>query len=69
MTLEELRSAKRDEILRLAAKRGARNVRVFGSMARGEDDAQSDIDILAVKLVNPHSVNELPEFWLLKGSH
>jgi len=46
MTLEELRSAKRDEILRLAAKRGARNVRVFGSMARGEDYAQSDIDIL-----------------------
>jgi len=46
MTLEELRTTKREEILRLAAKRGARNVRVFGSMARGENDAQSDIDFL-----------------------
>jgi predicted nucleotidyltransferase len=46
MTLEELRSARRGEILRLAAKYGARNVRVFGSVARGENDAQSDIDFL-----------------------
>ena len=35
MTLENLLTAKREEILRLAAKRGARNVRVFGSVARG----------------------------------
>lgn len=37
---------KRDEILRVAAKHGARNVRVFGSVARGEADAASDIDFL-----------------------
>jgi len=37
---------KREEILRLAAKHGARNVRVFGSVARGEADEQSDIDLL-----------------------
>ena len=36
----------RDEILRLAARYGARNVRVFGSVARGEDRADSDIDLL-----------------------
>ena len=36
----------RDEILRLAAKHGARNVRVFGSAARGEATASSDIDFL-----------------------
>ncbi len=46
MTLEELPRSNRDEILRLAAKRGARNVRVFGSVARGESDAASDLDFL-----------------------
>jgi len=38
--------AKRDEILQICAKYGARNVRVFGSVARGEADEQSDIDLL-----------------------
>jgi Predicted nucleotidyltransferases len=38
--------AKRDEILQVCAKYGARNVRVFGSVARGEADEQSDIDLL-----------------------
>ncbi len=37
---------KREEILRIAAKHGARNVRVFGSVARGEADEASDIDLL-----------------------
>ena len=46
MTLEELRTTKREEILRLAARRGARNLRIFGSVARGDSDAQSDIDFL-----------------------
>lgn len=46
MTLEELRGPRRDEILRVAAKRGARNIRVFGSVARGESDAASDVDFL-----------------------
>lgn len=38
----------RDEILRIAAKYGTRNVRLFGSVARDEDDADSDIDLLVV---------------------
>ncbi len=46
MTAEELLKEKRDEILQIAAKYGARHVRVFGSVARGEADAQSDIDLL-----------------------
>ncbi len=37
---------KRQEILLLAARHGARNVRLFGSVARGEDDESSDIDLL-----------------------
>jgi len=38
--------AKREEIVRIAAKHGAYNVTIFGSAARGEANAQSDIDIL-----------------------
>jgi uncharacterized protein len=37
---------RRAEILELAARYGARNVRVFGSMARGDDRATSDVDLL-----------------------
>ena len=36
----------RDEILRIAAQHGARNVRVFGSVARGEAGPDSDLDLL-----------------------
>jgi predicted nucleotidyltransferase len=46
MTLEELRATQRESIVRIAAKRGAKNVRVFGSVARGESDQMSDIDFL-----------------------
>jgi predicted nucleotidyltransferase len=46
MTLQEVRTTRRDEILRVVARRGARNIRVFGSVARGENDAASDIDFL-----------------------
>lgn len=38
--------ARRGEILGLARAHGARNVRVFGSVARGDDTASSDIDLL-----------------------
>lgn len=43
---EELLQSKREDILRAAMRHGASNVRVFGSVARGEADAQSDIDLL-----------------------
>lgn len=44
-TLTLLRNKKAD-ILAAAARHGAGNVRVFGSVARGEDSEASDIDIL-----------------------
>ena len=37
---------RRDEILGIAARHGARNIRVFGSVARGEDRPASDLDLL-----------------------
>jgi predicted nucleotidyltransferase len=38
--------SNRNEILRIASTHGARNLRVFGSVARGEDSPDSDIDLL-----------------------
>lgn len=46
MDLQELLKTKREEILRLAARRGASNIRVFGSVARGDAHPESDIDFL-----------------------
>lgn len=45
VTLEELR-VHRSTILELARARGARNVAVFGSVARGDADERSDVDFL-----------------------
>lgn len=46
MDMRQLLESKRDEILRIARAHGARNVRVFGSVARGEAAETSDIDFL-----------------------
>jgi len=46
MSLNEILTERRPEILRLAAKHGAYNVRVFGSVARGEAGPASDLDVL-----------------------
>ena len=44
--IAELLRDKREEILRIAARHGALNLRVFGSVARGEAGPDSDIDFL-----------------------
>jgi predicted nucleotidyltransferase len=46
MDTQQLLKARRKEILDLAARCGAFNVRVFGSVARGENRPDSDIDFL-----------------------
>ncbi len=46
MGVEDLLGPKREEILQLAARHGASNIRVFGSVARGDADEQSDVDFL-----------------------
>jgi uncharacterized protein len=46
VTLEALRAVRRAEILRLAERHGARNLRIFGSVARGEAGQDSDLDLL-----------------------
>ncbi|NJN74454.1 MAG: nucleotidyltransferase family protein [Limnothrix sp. RL_2_0] len=46
MALREQLKERREEILAIAAKHGAFNVRIFGSVARGEETENSDIDFL-----------------------
>ena len=60
--MEKLIKENRDKILRIAARRGARNVRIFGSLARGEADNDSDIDIL-VEMEQGRSLLDLAGLW------
>jgi len=63
MDLNNLLKSRREEILSIAAKHGARNVRVFGSVARGEDDEKSDIDLL-VEFESGRSLLDHAGLWL-----
>lgn len=46
MRHDQLLREKRAEILRISSAHGASDVRVFGSVARGEADGESDVDFL-----------------------
>ncbi len=54
MELAELIQERREDILHIAARHGASNVRVFGSVARGEAGPESDVDFL-VDVGSAHS--------------
>jgi uncharacterized protein len=60
-TLEELR-ARRDEILEIAARYGVSNIRVFGSVARGDTNDPGDVDFL-VDIEKGRSLFDLGEFY------
>jgi uncharacterized protein len=64
--------ARRQEILESAAQHGARNVRVFGSAARGASEAKSDVDLL-VEMEPGRSLLDLVALWQeledLLGTH
>lgn len=62
MNLKDLVKAKRPEILRAAARHGARNVRVFGSFVRGEAGSDSDLDLL-VQMDDGRSLLDLVGLW------
>lgn len=62
MSIKELLKEKREEILKIAADHGARNVRVFGSVARGEDRPDSDVDLL-VQMDPGRSLLDLVAIW------
>jgi predicted nucleotidyltransferase len=44
--MRQLIEARLEEILAAAARHGAGNVRLFGSVARGEEEGDSDVDVL-----------------------
>ena len=46
MNIEQFLHEKRDDIRAIAAKHGAYNIRIFGSVVRGEAGSDSDIDFL-----------------------
>jgi len=46
MNLDQVVKDKRSQILHIADRHGAHNVRLFGSLARGEAKADSDVDLL-----------------------
>ncbi|MGK7945577.1 MAG: nucleotidyltransferase family protein [Microcystaceae cyanobacterium] len=54
----QLLAEKREQIIAISAKHGAYNIRVFGSVARGEADAKSDLDLL----VDYHGEDRSPWF-------
>ena len=56
--LQQLIIGHRKEILHLARKHGARNVRLFGSAVRGEAHAASDVDLL-VEMEPERSLTDL----------
>jgi predicted nucleotidyltransferase len=56
--LEKSLRLKRNDILLLASRHGAKNVRIFGSVARGESGPGSDIDLL-VKMEEGRSLLDL----------
>jgi uncharacterized protein len=62
MNSKALLESRRREILSLAARHGARNVRAFGSLARGEAAAESDVDLL-VDMEDGRSLLDLVAFW------
>ena len=63
MNLKELIKQRRNEILSLAEKYGAYNIRIFGSVARGQENEDSDIDFL-VDLRDNRSLWDLGGLWI-----
>jgi uncharacterized protein len=63
MGISEALKNKREEILRVAARHGASNVRIFGSVARGESDEKSDLDLL-VTMEAGRSLLDHAALWL-----
>ena len=62
MGIKELLEWRRNEILDLAGTYGAKNIRVFGSVARGEGGPGRDVDLL-VDMEKGRNLLDLVGFW------
>jgi len=63
MGINEVLKDKREDILRIAERHGASNVKIFGSVARGESDHKSDLDLL-VTMEPGRSLLDHAALWL-----
>ena len=63
MAATDVLKEKREHILQAAARHGARNVRLFGSVARGDADERSDIDLL-VEMEPGRTLLDRAALWL-----
>ena len=63
MEIEQILINQRDQILSTARKHGAYDIRIFGSVARGDADEDSDVDFL-VKLDTGRSLMDLARLLL-----
>lgn len=61
--IEDIVGDKREQVIELAARHHASNVRVFGSVARGEARPDSDLDLL-VQMQPGATIFDLVELWL-----
>lgn len=62
MDVAEILKNKREDIRRIAAEHGAYDVRIFGSVARGEAGSDSDVDFL-VEMEPGRSLLDLAVLW------
>ena len=62
MGIEEVLAGKRGDVLRAAARHGASDVRVFGSVARGDAGPTSDVDLL-VTMERGRSLFDFGRLW------
>ncbi len=62
MNIDTIRQKYRTQILAIAEKYGAENVRVFGSIARGNETEDSDLDLL-VHLRPETSLMDVAGMW------
>jgi hypothetical protein len=62
MNSRDVLQAQRADILRVATLHGARNVRIFGSVAPGDEEPSSDVDLL-VEFEEGRSVLDLAGLW------
>lgn len=62
MATKELLALRRTEILALAGQYGTKNVRLFGSVARGQEGSASDVDLL-VDMEHGRTLLDLVGFW------
>lgn len=62
MGIKELLESRRNEILGIAGAHGAKNIRIFGSAARGEGGPASDVDLL-VDMEQGRNLLDLVALW------